>query len=87
MPNIVIDRRRGDGGRNPRVTLDDLRREPGALMFAHHARALGLADSYDGLKSLVKSGKLPEPYRIGNRPAWEARAFLRAIGASPTIPD
>jgi hypothetical protein len=35
---------------------------------------------------LVANGKLPEPYRIGSRAAWEARDILRMLGASSEIP-
>jgi hypothetical protein len=81
MPRILTD-----DPTSPTLTLDDLRREPGRLIFPKDAAALGIAQSYDGLNRLVKTGKLPKPYRIGLRPAWEARAFLQMLGASPEIP-
>jgi hypothetical protein len=69
------------------TSLDDLRREPGRLVFAQDLHALKIVSSYDGLKRLVDSGRLPIPYRIGHRPAWEARAVLQMLGAPETIPD
>ncbi|WP_270934309.1 hypothetical protein [Falsiroseomonas oryzae] len=57
-------------------TLDDLRREPGRLVFTSDLRRLGVARSYDGLKGLPPPLKLP-----GRRLAWEGRAILTAIGA------
>lgn len=71
MPNIALS----DHSAWPR-TLDDLRREPGRLLFTSDLRRLGVARSYDGLKALPPPMKLP-----GGRLAWEGRAILAAIGA------
>ena len=92
MPNILtIDRRRAvvdsaTHGSYLMLTLDDLRHEPGRLVFLREIALMGIVRSYDAAQRLVKSGKLPEPYRIGSRAAWEARDILRMIGATATIP-
>lgn len=58
-------------------TLDDLRQEPGRLIFAADITRLGIVKSYDGLRAL------PPPLRLpGRRLAWEARTILAAIGAA-----
>lgn len=71
MPNIAVT----DHAAWPR-TLDDLRREPGRLLFTSDLRRLGVARSYDGLRALPPPLKLP-----GRRLAWEARSILAALGA------
>lgn len=73
MPNInVPDDTRQTWPRN----LDDLRAQPGGIVFAADLARLRIVASYDGLK------KLPPPLRLpGGRLAWEARTILSAIGA------
>ncbi|HEY3911583.1 MAG TPA: hypothetical protein VGM07_17105 [Stellaceae bacterium] len=67
-------------------TLDDLRKYPGRLVLTHELRAMGIAPSYDTLSNAVKDGRLPKPYKLGQRLAWEGRDVLKMIGASPEIP-
>ena len=92
MPNILrIERCRAladEAGHGSYLvlTLDDLRREPGRLVFLAELALMGLVRSYDAAQRLVSAGKLPEPYRIGSRAAWEARDLLKMIGASQAVP-
>lgn len=73
MPNI-----RPSAGDWPR-SLDDLRSEPGRLVFLGDLARLGLAKSYSaGLRKRLG----PHLTLPNGRPAWEARAVLAAIGAS-----
>jgi hypothetical protein len=91
MPNILMVERREaviDGNGNGSyivLTLDDLRREPGRLVFLHELALMGVFGSYDAAKRWIKTGRLPEPYCLGSRKAWEGRAILKAIGA-PEVP-
>jgi hypothetical protein len=68
-------------------SLDDLRREPGRLIFIQDIAALGIAASYDGVRRLVETGKLPVPYMLGKRPAWEGRAILQMLGTRTDVSD
>jgi hypothetical protein len=92
MPNILTAERRraitDEAGRGSYfgLSLDDLRREPGRLVFLHDLALMGLVRSYDAAQRLVSAGKLPAPYRIGSRAAWEARDVLKMIGASEAVP-
>ena len=92
MPNILSAHRRqaiADPTANGSyliLTLDDLRREPGRLVFLRELALMGIVHSYDAAQRLVSTGRLPEPYRIGSRAAWEARAVLKLVGASPAVP-
>src|SRR5438105_4100428 len=92
MPNILsVERRRAVADESAHgsyciLTLDDLRREPGRLVFLRELAVMGVVRSYDAAQRLVSARKLPEPYRVGSRAAWEARDVLRMLGASPEIP-
>jgi hypothetical protein len=92
MPNILSVERRhavaddSSHGSYCILTLDHLRREPGRLVFLRELALMGVVRSYDAAQRLVANGKLPEPYRIGSRAAWEARDILRMLGASSEIP-
>jgi hypothetical protein len=87
MPNILpIERHEAvENGRHGSyvvLTLDDVRREPGRLVFLHELALMGIVSSYDAARRWIKTGRLPDPYRLGSRKAWEGRAILKAIGAS-----
>lgn len=69
------------------LTLDDLRREPGRLVFLGELALMGVVRSYDAAQRLIDRGRLPTPYRIGSRAAWEARDILRMLGATPATPE
>ena len=92
MPNILTVERRhavaddSAHGSYCILSLDDLRREPGRLVFLRELALMGVVRSYDAAHRLVATRKLPEPYRVGSRAAWEARDILRMLGASPEIP-
>jgi hypothetical protein len=87
MPNILTLERReavedGRHGSYVVLTLDDLRREPGRLVFLPELALMGIVGSYDTARRWIKKGRLPKPYCLGSRKAWEGRAILKAIGAS-----
>jgi len=79
MPNINLP----DNAPSWPRDLDDLRREPGRVVFAADLARMRIIRSYDGLK------KLPPPLRVpAGRLAWEARTILLAIGAGLALhPD
>jgi hypothetical protein len=78
MPNIATQE--ADAPAWPR-DMDDLRAEPGRIVFAADLARLRIVRSYGGLKALPPPLKLP-----GGRLAWEARTVLRAIGADTLTP-
>jgi len=64
------------------ASLDDLRRQPGRLVFLPDLARLRIIRSYDGAK------KLPPPlYVPSEKKAWEARTILNAIGAGLGLTD
>lgn len=79
MPNITPA--------NNGLTLDDLRRNPGQLVFPNGLAEIGVFRSYDAITRAVETGRLPKPYKLGQRSAWEGRAILRMVGASAAIPE
>src|SRR5262249_44104888 len=86
MPNILPVSRNAVADRTANgayllLTLDDLRRDPGRLVFLRELAFMGIVRSYDAVQRLVSSGRLPPPYRIGIRLAWEARDILGMLGA------
>jgi hypothetical protein len=64
------------------ASLDDLRRQPGRLVFAADLARLRIIRSYDGLKKLPPALSVPSEKR-----AWEARTILIAIGAGLGLTD
>jgi len=80
MPNILKVERphavadgSGSYGSYLVLTLDDLRREPGRLVFLHELALMGVFGSYDAAKRWIKTGRLPEPYHLGTRKAGGPR--------------
>jgi len=64
------------------ASLDDLRREPGRLVFLADLARLRIIRSYDGAR------KLPPPLSVpSEKKAWEARTILLAIGAGLGLTD
>jgi hypothetical protein len=74
MPNI---RRAGKD-----ITLDTLRAQPGRIFFPNELADACVVNCYDSLTRAVKTGRLPQPYRIGNRMGWEGRDILKMVYAS-----
>lgn len=63
------------------ASLDDLRSEPGRIVFLSDLARLGIVRSYDAAK------RLPAPLRLaGKQKAWEARTILLWIGAPVVLP-
>jgi len=80
MPNIrVTDDRE-------RLSLDDLRLNPGGLIGPGELKLLGVFHSYGAIDRACRCGKLAMPYRLpGGRPRWEGRAILSMLEASAGI--
>jgi hypothetical protein len=77
MPNI---RRAGKD-----ITLDTLREQPARIFFPNEMADARVVNCYDQLTRAVKSGRLPKPYRVGNRMGWEGRDILAMLNASRRI--
>jgi hypothetical protein len=78
MPSIIPKGRRGEAPRS----LDELRENPGGLYGRRDLAELNAVKSHDGVRRLIDTGRLPEPYHIGNVELWEARDILKMIEAS-----
>jgi hypothetical protein len=78
VPNINISNKAPDWPRD----LDDLRREPARLVLTGDLRRLKIVQSYDGLKQLPPSLRMP-----GRVKAWEARTILMWLGAATELPS
>jgi hypothetical protein len=62
-------------------SIDDLRAEPGRLVFASDLQRLRIIKHYGMIK------RLPKPLQIpAERYGWEARTILRALGVGPDAP-
>ena len=83
MPNIIPSRLRGRATAS--LSLDDLRENPGRLHGRRQLAELNLVSSHDGVRRLIDSGWLPQPYRIGGHDLWEGRDILRMIEGSQKL--
>ena len=85
MPNIIRGQLRGSATAS--LSLDELRENGGRLYTHRDLAGLGLVTSHDGVRKLIDSGRLPQPYRFGGRELWEGRDILAMVEEARQQPE
>ena len=85
MPNIIPGRLRSSATTS--LSLDELRENGGRLYTRRDLAGLGLVTSHDGVRKLIDSGRLPQPYRFGGRELWEGRDILAMVEEARQQPE